>query len=177
MDNQRIEQDDFLRLLLKSEHEILRYVMTIVPHVADAQEIVQETAVALWKQIDRYDPAQPFTPWACRFAANKAKEHLRKQGRWTGFLNEEIATMLMARREEIAPNLDRRVQPLRSCLSEMSSRDKVIIDKYYFQRTPIEDISREAGRSKDAIYKSLQRLRAALMNCVDGKLAAMEPSS
>jgi paraquat-inducible protein B len=30
-----------------------------------------ETAIALWEKFDAYDPAQPFTPWACRFALNK----------------------------------------------------------------------------------------------------------
>ena len=109
MDNQRLEHDDFLRLLLKSEREILRYVMAIVPHVPDAQEIVQETAVALWKQFDQYDSSQPFTPWACRFAANKAKEYLRKKGRWNHFLDDDIASMLLARRENMAPQLDCRM--------------------------------------------------------------------
>ena len=111
---------ELLRLLLRSERDILRYVMAIVPRMSDAQEVLQETAVALWKQIDKYDPAKPFTPWACRFAANKAKEHLRKSGRWNGFLNEDIASMLLARREELAPDVDQRVMPLRDCLGELT---------------------------------------------------------
>ena len=82
LERQKLEHDVFLRLLLDSEREILRYVMAIVPRADDAREIFQETAVALWKQIEKYDPSLPFTPWACRFAANKAKEYLRKQGRW-----------------------------------------------------------------------------------------------
>ncbi|MEM7559704.1 MAG: sigma-70 family RNA polymerase sigma factor [Planctomycetota bacterium] len=85
--DEQLKHDEFLRLLLSSERQILRYIMAIIPRVADAQEIFQETAVALWKEIDKYDPSAPFTPWACRFAANKAKEHLRKQGRWKGFLD------------------------------------------------------------------------------------------
>lgn len=52
MDTQQLEHDAFLRLLLKNEREIMRYVMAIVPQVADAQEVFQDTAVALWKQIN-----------------------------------------------------------------------------------------------------------------------------
>ena len=55
---------DFIRLFLESEKDLLRYVMVIVPNVADARDIVQETAVALWDKIDRYDPDKPFAPWA-----------------------------------------------------------------------------------------------------------------
>jgi RNA polymerase sigma-70 factor, ECF subfamily len=46
-------------------------VAPLVPNVADAEDIVQQTAIALWEKFDAYDPAQPFTPWACRFALNK----------------------------------------------------------------------------------------------------------
>ena len=116
-----------IRDRLDSEREILRYVMAIVPRADDAREIFQETAVALWKQIEKYDPSQPFTPWACRFAANKAKEYLRKQGRWKGFLDEDIATALLARREQLAPELDRRVGPLRDCLREMPDEIQALI--------------------------------------------------
>lgn len=138
MDTKPLEHDDFLRLLLKSEREIMRYVMAIVPQAGDAQEVFQETAVALWKQIDKYDPSKPFTPWACRFAANKAKEHLRKSGRWRGFLTDDIASMLLARREELAPNLDERVVPLRDCLSELSKNNRKLIEKYYFDQASVE---------------------------------------
>jgi RNA polymerase sigma-70 factor, ECF subfamily len=45
--------------------------VALVPNVADAEDIVQQAAIALWEKFDAYDPAQPFTPWACRFALNK----------------------------------------------------------------------------------------------------------
>ncbi|MGI9474052.1 MAG: sigma-70 family RNA polymerase sigma factor [Rubripirellula sp.] len=177
LDTQRLEHDDFLRLLLKSEQEILRYVMAIVPQADDAREVFQETAVALWKQIDKYDPSLPFTPWAFRFAANKAKEHLRKQARWKGFLDEEVASALLARREELSPELDLRVGPLRDCLSELSENNRTVIKKYYHDQASIEETAAEVGRSVSAAYKSLQRIRVALMECIDGKSASLEVSS
>lgn len=176
MDKKRLAHDDFLRLLLKSEREILRYVMAIVPQAGDAQEIVQETAVALWKQIDKYDPSKPFAPWACRFAANKAKEHLRKNGRWNGFLNEEVASVLLARREEIAPELDKRVVPLRHCLNELTANNRKLIEKYYFDQATVEDVASEVDRSIAATYKSLQRIRAVLMECINSRLRSPEAS-
>lgn len=174
MDISPLEHDDFLRLLLQSEREIVRYVMVLIPNAADAQEVFQETAVALWKQIDKYDPSLPFTPWACRFAANKAKEYLRKKGRWSGFLDEDVASLLVARRSEVAPELDRRVEPLRDCLTELPSPARTLIQQYYFDQTSIEEIAGRLERSVAALYKSLQRTRSALMACVEGKLAGPE---
>ncbi|MEM7474303.1 MAG: sigma-70 family RNA polymerase sigma factor [Planctomycetota bacterium] len=170
VNHQPLEQEEFLRLLLKSEREILRYVMAIVPRVADAQEIVQDTAVALWKHVDQYDPSRPFVPWACRFAANHAKEFLRKRGRWYGFLEEEVAALLLERREQLAPQLDQRMEPLRDCVRELPEHNRRLIEKYYFDQKTVEEISSEVNRSVDALYKSLQRVRGILMQCVDSKM-------
>src|SRR5207237_9075548 len=75
-------QQRFLSLFLRSEREIFRYVAALVPHVADAEDIVQQTALALWQKFDAYDPCQPFTPWACRFALNKTKQWPEPRQRW-----------------------------------------------------------------------------------------------
>ena len=55
-------QAQFLRLFLASERELFRYVLALVPAMDDASEIVQQTALQLWKRFDDYDPGQPFTP-------------------------------------------------------------------------------------------------------------------
>jgi RNA polymerase sigma-70 factor, ECF subfamily len=52
----------FLSLFLRSQREIFRYVAAPVPNVTEAEEIVQQTALALWEKFDAYDSAQPFTP-------------------------------------------------------------------------------------------------------------------
>src|SRR6059058_2486386 len=79
-EDQAAAQQRFLSLFLRSEREIFRYVAALVPNAADAEDIVQQTALALWEKFDAYDPSQPFTPWACRFALNKAKQWV--EGRW-----------------------------------------------------------------------------------------------
>ena len=80
-DDRAAAQQRFLSLFLRSEREIFRYVAALVPNVADAEDIVQQAALALWEKFDDYDPAKPFAPWACRFALNKAAMIERRQ-RW-----------------------------------------------------------------------------------------------
>lgn len=60
--------------------------MGIRPHVADAEDIVQQTALALWEKFDAYDSSQAFTPWACRFALNKTKQWIERRQRWQALL-------------------------------------------------------------------------------------------
>jgi RNA polymerase sigma-70 factor, ECF subfamily len=44
-----LTQEQFMRLFLQSERELLRYVMVLVPQVSDARDVLQEAAVALWR--------------------------------------------------------------------------------------------------------------------------------
>src|ERR1043166_1116934 len=102
-------QQQFLSLFLRSEREVFRYVAASVPNVADAEDIVQQTAIALWEKFDAYDPAQPFTPWACRFALNKARQWIERRQRWQTLLDEGLAEELMQRRESLRSELELRL--------------------------------------------------------------------
>src|SRR5574339_85077 len=101
-------QQRFLSLFLRSEREIFRYVAALVPNIADAEDIVQQTALALWEKFDAYDPNQPFTPWACRFALNKAKQWMERRQRWQALLEGGLAEELALRREELRPEFENR---------------------------------------------------------------------
>src|SRR5438552_15314324 len=98
--DQTAAQQRFLSLFLRSEREIFRYVAVLVPNVADAEDIVQQTALALWEKFDAYDPKQPFTPWACRFALNKARQWIERRQRWQALLDKGLAEELVNRRDE-----------------------------------------------------------------------------
>ena len=77
-DDSTTAQQRFLSLFQRSEREVFRYVAALVPNVTDAEDIFQQTAMALWEKFDACDPAQPFTPWACRFALNKAHQRIAR---------------------------------------------------------------------------------------------------
>ena len=91
-------QQEYLRLFLAAERDVLRYVLSIVPNANDAEEIVQQTAVVLWEKFGDYDPSRPFTPWACRFALNVARQWMARQQRWRRLIAGDLADVLLERR-------------------------------------------------------------------------------
>ena len=160
-------QQQFLSLFLRSEREIFRYVAALVPNVADAEDIVQQTAVALWEKFDAYDPLQPFTPWACRFALNKARHWIERRQRWQALLERGLAEELAQRREELRPELECRLKHLEGCLGKLPEDQRSLVEGYYYNRTSIEQLSEGSGRTVAATYKALQRIRQALLVCVE----------
>ena len=89
-DGSAAAQQRFLSLFLRSEREVFRYVAALVPNVADAQDVVQQTALASWEKFDSYDPAQPFPPWDCRFALKKAAHWIERTCGWHAVLGRGL---------------------------------------------------------------------------------------
>ena len=162
----------FMRLFLGSEKEIFRYVAVLVPRVADAQDVVQQTAVALWKKFDQYDPAQPFTPWACRFALFEARQFLRRDQRRGVMFDDHLADMLVERRSALGEEMERRYSHLATCLRKLPPEQRQTVERYYYERRAVDDLAAQAGRTVEAIYKMLQRIRQALHDCVTRALKA-----
>ena len=160
-------QQRFLSLFLRSEREIFRYVAVLVPNVADAEDIVQQTAISLWEKIDAYDPNQPFTPWACRFALNKAKQWIERRQRWQALLEKGLAEELAQRREELRPELEVRLKHLEGCLNKLPDEQRSLVEGYYYRRDSIEKLAETSSRTVAATYKTLQRVRQALQSCIE----------
>jgi RNA polymerase sigma-70 factor (ECF subfamily) len=160
-------QQRFLSLFLRSEREVFRYVAALVPNVADAEDIVQQTALALWEKFDAYDPNQPFTPWACRFALNKTRQWIERRQRWQALLEGGLADELAQRREELRPEIETRLKHLEGCLGKLPAEQRSIVEGYYYRRDGIEKVAEESGRTVAATYKTLQRIRQALQTCLE----------
>lgn len=166
-EDQADAQQRFLSLFLRSEREIFRYVAALVPNVTDAEDLVQQTALSLWEKFDAYDPNQPFTPWACRFALNKTKQWIERRRRWQALLEAGLAEELARRREELRPELERRLKHLEGCLSKLPEEHRFIVEGYYYRRDGIEKLAEHSGRTVAATYKTLQRIREALQACIE----------
>jgi RNA polymerase sigma-70 factor, ECF subfamily len=162
-------QQQFLSLFLRSEREIFRYVAALVPNVTDAEDIVQQTALALWEKFEAYDPAQPFTPWACRFALNKARQWLERRQRWQALLDHGLAEELAQRRQELQPAFEWRLKHLEACLAKLPAGQRSLVEAYYYQRTDVQSLAVASGRTVAATYKMLQRIRQALQRCVESQ--------
>jgi RNA polymerase sigma-70 factor (ECF subfamily) len=169
-DNRQTNDDSqaqFLRLFLPSERELFRYIAALVPNVGDAEEIVQQTAVELWKKFDQYDAQQPFTPWACRFAINIVKQWVASRKRWQALLERGLAEELVNRRDQLRPQFENRLSHLDQCLEKLPSEQRAVVEAYYFRRQSIDVIAAETRRSAESIYKTLQRIRLMLRQCIE----------
>jgi RNA polymerase sigma-70 factor (ECF subfamily) len=169
------ETERFVRLFAAGQSEVLRYILALVPDINDAQEVLQETAVDLWKKFDQYDPGYPFVPWACRFAYFQVLKFREQQGRQRRFLSLEAIDQLAAERPEENAVLEDRRHALATCLKLLSDADRLMVEERYSQRMPVTRLSEVTGRNVSTLYKALERVRRRLFECVNRRLKPGSP--
>jgi len=59
---------------------VLAYVRRLVGR-ADAEDVLQQVFLEVWRSRDRYDPSRPLEPWIISIAHKRAVDHLRRETR------------------------------------------------------------------------------------------------
>jgi RNA polymerase sigma-70 factor (ECF subfamily) len=164
------DPERFVRLFVEGQRQILRYILTLVPDVDDAHEILQDTAMDLWRKFDRYDPAFPFAPWAFRFAFRRVLKHREQKVRRIKYLSVESLTLIAAERSEKDGLLEERWRALEICLQQLCEADRLMIEYRYSRQMSVAQIGEVTGRNSSALYKALERIRRRLFECVNRRV-------
>jgi len=160
----------FAERVVRTQQRVFRYVASLVPNRADAEELFQQTCLTLWENWDRYDPELDFLPWACGFAHNHVRNFQRKRVNTQVQLEADVVDLLAARSSEIQRADDDRLTALRQCLAQLDEKNRALVEGYYAGRT-VPEIAAARSSTPNAIYKLLHRVREALQECVTKRLA------
>jgi RNA polymerase sigma-70 factor (ECF subfamily) len=163
----------FLGRFLKAERRIFAYILTLLPHRADAEDVLQEVSVIMWEKFDEGDPPDDFVAWGCRIAYFRIRDHRRSQRRQRVVFSEAMLDQVA---ETLANSstlhLDERSEALTNCLSKLPRHDRELLSERLKEGASVRSIAERLGRSADVIYKALARIRKALHDCIARTLAA-----
>lgn len=171
----RADPDAFLRLLLGHQRQIYAFIGTLLPQAVELDDVYQQTCLALWEHRGQFDAARPFLPWAYAFARHEVFNFLRRERRTgvalsTGLL-ERIAT---AREQEDATAAARRAA-LEECVRKLSEPQRDLLRKRYAGDITLEALAAQTATTAAALTMRLQRVRHALLRCVEQALAGGGP--
>ncbi len=156
----------FVSLFLANQRRIYRYILTLCPHVADAEDVLQTTAEVLWAKFDEFEPGTNFLAWANRVAHFKVLEHRRKQRGREVVLDDDVLQRLAEISHTQVDELNEQQNALFECLDLLRPTDRQLIELSYAPDTVLKDVAEHLGRPANSIYKSLGRIRRWLMECV-----------
>lgn len=158
---------EFVYLLTKHERRIYGYILSLVPHWNDADEILQETNLRLWDEFDKYESGSDFNAWALRVAYFQVLTWRKKCSRHKLVFDDSLIERLHESQEECSEVIEARRDALRTCLESVTDENRVLLYKYYSEGQRVASIAATTNRSVQSVYKGLQRLRASLHRCIE----------
>lgn len=167
--NSQHANDEFVRSFVRCQGELYSYILALVPNIADAHDILQETAVALWAKADEFRVDEPFMPWAARFAwfqVRKFRMYQARRHRRVIALSDEAMAALVAERAHFDGTAEDRGIVLEQCVEKLEEDDRLLLRQRYDLNVSIREVAHQRGVEPDHLYKRLRRIRQLLLDCV-----------
>ena len=158
--------EEFLTLYNQQQRRIYAYIRTLLYRPDDAEEVFQETCIALWRSFDQFQAGSNFGAWAREIARHRVLAYGKKrQGDRHVFSVDTLNRVADDVREE-GEIVELRQQALSSCLSRLSAADRELLNRRYAGDTTTVELAENTGRSLNTLYKSLRRIRRSLLECI-----------
>lgn len=169
-----LKTEEFIRLITLYQPRIYLFILSLIPHRADADEVMQETNLVLWERFGEFQPRSDFRAWAFQVAYYKSRQFLDRMQRSRLCFGEAFTAKLAEVAANQPDNYDARQEALARCLDKLSRKDRHLLDARYQPTATVASVAKQVGRSTEAVYKGLQRLRRVLHDCIERQLVGEE---
>lgn len=162
---------EFIAQLATCERKLAGYVMSLVPIMADADEVLQETKIQLWKEFANYDPTRSFEAWAMTIAYYQVRSYRKRCSRNKLVFSSEMVELLSDEFKKRKSGA--RSDALRLCLDKLNARAKNIVMEYY-SGVSTARLGESFGMSGEAVRKLIYRARLTLHDCIHRTLSLLQ---
>ena len=122
-----------------------------------ANDVIQDTALTLFRRFSDYDDSRPFTAWAMGVAEFQILGYRRDATRSFLTFEPELLGRFTDEWVEVCPAVDHRAGALEACLEKLSARARQVVRMRYFDGLTGVEIGRRPGSSDAAVRMLLQR--------------------
>ncbi len=161
---------EFLALLGKHELQLASCVHALVPSWHDAEDILQETKLQLWREFHKYQSGSDFAAWSRTVARYVVRTHFKQLQRKPLILSSDIADAVLQKIAKTPEQSDRRLRMLADCVKKLGDDALDLLRRCYVEGRKIKDIAAELGRSLTGTYSALSRTRHDLLECMRDSL-------
>lgn len=158
--------DEFVRLLGQNQRRLFLYVLGMVPNWNDAEEIIQETNLVLWREFGQFQSGTNFTAWACKVAFHQVLNWRKRRQRDRLEFSPAFLEAVAAEAAEVADVLEERSTALADCIGKLPAPHRDLLRLRYTEGLTVEVVAQKLGRTIEAVYRALSRVRHTVHQCV-----------
>lgn len=168
---------EFLALLGRHELDVATCVHALVPSWHDAEDIIQDVRLQLWREFGKFQTGSDFSAWARTIARYAVRRYVTMNQRKPLLLSSDVEDILMIRLAKTPiKQADRRLAMLAECVRKLGSDALDLLRRCYIEKQKIKDVAAELGRSLTGTYQALFRIRRELLGCMQEHLRREENS-
>ena len=163
---------EFLKLFVRHQQEIYAYILTLVPHLHDADDLFQDGMTVMWKKFGQFQPGTNFAAWGIQIMRFQILDYRRNLARNKQVLVEDsLFEVLIDHLPIIQDEAAARIEALRKCLALLDNRSKRIIKMHYERNISVEKIASYLKLSRRHVYHILGQINSVLLRCMRRTLA------
>jgi RNA polymerase sigma-70 factor (ECF subfamily) len=168
------DQDAFGLLVERHSIRLFQLVYRMTGNEQDAEDVVQETFLRAYKQLNRFEARAGFGTWLHRIAANCSLDFLRKrkrQGQQVDPIELEAEEPVPALSSNTPPPDDQVFhlevqQKVEAVMDQLTPMERTAFVLRHFEGKSIEEIGTALGAgpsaTKQSIFRAVQKMRRAL---------------
>lgn len=169
----RTGDDEGFRLLVdRYSQRIFRLAYRMTANEHDADDVVQETFLRAYRQIDSFEERANFGTWLHRIAVNCSLDLLRARGRADKRYGGDPETAELAGASSAEPLQERLLisaelrKSVTAAMEQLSGNERTAFVLRHFEGMPVEEIGKTLGiqvnAAKHTIFRAVRKLRASL---------------
>ncbi len=166
-----LSEAQFVQLMSRHDQALRAYAYTILPNWNSVEEAMQEALIVMWEKRDQLQRQDGFVPWARAIVRFKCLSQVQKLQRDRRLISAELLELIAAEDDKAEREYKQEMMSaLRRCMSKLPRDKQELLLAPYSEGTDVLRIAEASGKTANALYKILSRLRRKLFQCVNAQL-------
>ncbi|MCE9552429.1 MAG: sigma-70 family RNA polymerase sigma factor [Planctomycetes bacterium] len=163
--------DDFVSQLTGCQSSLFAYILSLLPDVEAAQDVLQDANLVLWRKGDEYVPGTNFFAWAHEVTRYRVLSYLRDRGRDRHVFDAAFLEQLPEPQIPEIDNGSRMARYLEDCLQRRTAEERQLIEERYAPEASLKEMALRHKIPSGHLSVILCRIRQKVTDCVQRKLA------
>lgn len=168
--NPKDSQEVFVRNLTNCQPSLYAYILSLLPNRDDANDVLQDTNLVMWRRSSEYVENSNFLAWAYKIARFKVLAHHRDRQRGRQVFDDALLTQLADEAESRRSDSDGVAALLDDCVDELPPAQRELMKERYAPGASVREMAARLGQSVAGLSVTLSRIRHSLWECVQRKL-------
>jgi RNA polymerase sigma-70 factor (ECF subfamily) len=170
-DDQDDQEKAFVKLLTEHQSVIRAFVISLLPGVSEAEDVIQNTNEVLWTKREKFKMGTNFKAWAlttARFQVMALQQKLKRE--MLAPLDDDVLDMVAEQAAEMSVSeINQKMDDLNECIGLLQVKDQELVLHRYWKKANLKQYAWSTGRSVGSLKIALYRVRASLRNCIEQK--------